>query len=102
MSTLPLDRPWKITNAGVSEEIEASLGDGAEYILAYIRFTGDVNLQNAHRELIVRAVNNHDKLVESIQKIAVEWERQKGLFPQLSKDGWMDLLIKESLLITEP
>lgn len=26
----------------------------------------------------------------------MQWERQKALFPDLAKDGWMDLAIEEA------
>jgi len=35
------------------------------------------------------------RLVEAIEKVSAEWARQKSLFNDLSKDGWMDLAIAE-------
>lgn len=34
-------------------------------------------------------------LEQSVQKVVQEWQRQKNLFPQLHKDGWMDLALSE-------
>ncbi|HAF94058.1 MAG TPA: hypothetical protein DCG67_20150, partial [Pseudomonas sp.] len=35
-------------------------------------------------------------LVEALRKICAEWDRQKRLFPELSRDAWMDLAIAEA------
>jgi len=34
--------------------------------------------------------------IEVLKIIVDEWERQKILFPQLTKDGWMELAIKDA------
>lgn len=34
-------------------------------------------------------------LEQAVQKVVKEWQRQKNLFPQLHKDGWMDLALSE-------
>jgi len=39
-----------------------------------------------------------EQLKDSIRAIAVQWERQKNLFPVLQQDGWMDLAIKDAML----
>jgi hypothetical protein len=52
----------------------------------------DENYANAKR--IVEAVNMHDSLVESLKEITREWWRQKELFPELKRDGWMEMKMK--------
>ena len=36
------------------------------------------------------------KLVSHLEAIASEWSRQKSLFPELEKDGWMDLAVAQA------
>ncbi len=36
------------------------------------------------------------KLEPALLKICAEWDRQKRLFPELSRDAWMDLAIAEA------
>jgi len=36
------------------------------------------------------------KLEPALRKICSEWDRQKRLFPELSRDAWMDLAIAEA------
>jgi uncharacterized protein (UPF0335 family) len=44
----------------------------------------------------VRAALDRVELLEdAAQRVATEWERQKGLFQELKKDGWMDLAIRQ-------
>ena len=37
-----------------------------------------------------------DQLAVTLKGIVVEWNRQKALFPELQKDGWMDLQIQNA------
>ena len=34
--------------------------------------------------------------LKALRKVCDQWERQKGLFPELSQDGWMDLAVAEA------
>lgn len=36
------------------------------------------------------------ELLAALRKITGEWTRQKGLFPILEQDGWMDLAVSEA------
>ena len=38
---------------------------------------------------------------EALERIITEWDRQKNLFPDLQKDGWMDLAIAEGRSLIE-
>ncbi len=52
----------------------------------------------AARELNGPAEQQPDRnsLEPALRKICEEWERQKRLFPELSRDAWMDLAISEA------
>ncbi|WP_313226748.1 hypothetical protein [Stutzerimonas chloritidismutans] len=52
----------------------------------------------AARELNGPAEQQPDRnsLEPALRKICAEWERQKRLFPELSRDAWMDLAISEA------
>ena len=64
---------WTITDVGHTEEISEPIGSsGARYILAYIKFTGNSELQNVNRTKIVQAVNNYDRMVELLTDIMVD------------------------------
>lgn len=39
---------------------------------------------------------DRNSLEPALRKICTEWERQKRLFPELSRDAWMDLAISEA------
>ncbi len=39
---------------------------------------------------------SRNNLEPALRKICAEWERQKRLFPELSRDAWMDLAISEA------
>ncbi len=52
----------------------------------------------AARELNGPAEQQPDRnsLEPALRKICAEWERQKRLFPELSRDAWMDLAVSEA------
>lgn len=52
----------------------------------------------AARELNGPAEQQPDRnsLELALRKICAEWERQKRLFPELSRDAWMDLAVSEA------
>lgn len=52
----------------------------------------------AARELNGPAEQQPDRnnLEPALRKICAEWERQRRLFPELSRDAWMDLAISEA------
>lgn len=52
----------------------------------------------AARELNGPAEQQPDRnsLEPALSKICAEWERQKRLFPELSRDAWMDLAVSEA------
>ncbi len=43
-----------------------------------------------------RLIDSNRELIEQIWQVINQWERQKHLFPELSKDGWMELEIKNA------
>jgi hypothetical protein len=36
------------------------------------------------------------EIIDALNKVITEWERQKRLFPILSTDGWMDAAVENA------
>lgn len=47
-------------------------------------------------EANARLIMMAPEMLEAILEIIIEWERQKGLFPELQKDGWMEAKIRNA------
>ena len=55
----------------------------------------EVEFERALRNTLAATHPTPQGLEQSVQKVVQEWQRQKNLFPQLHKDGWMDLALSE-------
>lgn len=86
MSTQHTPGPWK-------------QGDGQHSYRVFAVGNGNGEVARCHgrthteAEFNARLIAAAPELIELLSEIVQEWERQKGLFPELKKDGWMDMRI---------
>ena len=100
METQATPRPWKITRT------EGSLGVGLDWAITG-RWTAIATLfdedddpeQEANAALIVRAVNNHDALVEALEALlAAVPEKPYWLKPDAESEGYFEVNLPEPVV----
>ncbi len=81
---------WQILDQGHTEEIIEDVGEGVQYILAFIKFTGDGILQEKNRQRLLKAVNAYDSLV-AMQRSLDSW------FEELQKEKAENQKLREAV-----